>query len=160
MWYVWITCVNNFTVTIHFFHHCDVSGLNWYFDGIFTPLALLIETLAENKSNCINEKYIIFSWHWLSIMWTGIIKATAEIKMFSSIVTYIQIFTHCYIAIWYSWVPSRWGLWIKVGEEVRKFWINKWEGWKNIENLIAGMGKINRIQWSWSVLSCYHPLKH
>ena len=48
------------------------------------------------------------------------------------------------------------GVWINGGGGVRKFSINKWEDWKNIENLIAGMGKINRIQWSWGVLSNCH----
>ena len=40
-----------------------VMEINWYFDAIFILLALLIETLAEVKSNYINEKGIIFSWH-------------------------------------------------------------------------------------------------
>ena len=40
------------------------------------------------------------------------------------------------------------GVWINGGGGVRKCWINKWEDWKNIENLIAGVGKINRMQWS------------
>ena len=72
-----------------------VMEINWYFDAIFILLALLIETLAEVKSNYINEKGIIFSWHWLSIRWTGIIKETIENKIFSSIFNCIQIFTHC-----------------------------------------------------------------
>ena len=40
------------------------------------------------------------------------------------------------------------GGWINGGGGVRKFWKNKWEDWENIENLIAGVGKINRMQWS------------
>ena len=40
------------------------------------------------------------------------------------------------------------GVWINEEGGVKKFWINKWENWKNTENLIAGVGKINRMQWS------------
>ena len=38
------------------------------------------------------------------------------------------------------------GGWINGGGGVRKFWMNKWEDWKNIENLIAGV--LNSMQWS------------
>ena len=92
----------------------------------------------------------------LPIVWTRLIKVTTEINILSSVITYMQIFTHCYTAIWHSWVPNKSGVWINGRGGVRKFWINKWEDWKNIENLIAGVGKINRIQWSWSFLSNYH----
>ena len=65
----------------------------------------------------------------------------------------------CYITICYSVVYNRLGVWVNGGGRVRKFWINKWEGWKILENLIARVGKINRIQSSWSVVSYYHSLK-
>ena len=76
------------------------------------------------------------------------------------ILEYYYLHTDVYtvfIAIWYSWVPNKWGegVWINWGGRVRKFWINEWEDWKNIENLIAGVRKINRLQWSWSALNSY-----
>ena len=40
------------------------------------------------------------------------------------------------------------GVWKNEGGGVKKFWIHKWEDWKNIENLIDGVEKINRMQWS------------
>ena len=121
-----------------------LTELNWCFNENFIPFALLIETFAEKSQSYINEKHfiiIIFSCHWLPIVWTRIIKVTTEINIFSIIVSFMQIFTHCHIIIWYSWVPHKWGVWINGGEVVRTFWINKWEGWKNIENLIARGGK-------------------
>ena len=38
--------------------------------------------------------------------------------------------------------------WINGGGGVSKFWINKSEDWKNIENLIVGVAKLNKMQWS------------
>ena len=58
------------------------------------------------------------------------------------------------MSIWYYWVHDKWGRDLnKMRREARKYWINKWEGCKNIEYLKVVMGKINRTQCSWRVLS-------
>ena len=52
------------------------------------------------------------------------------------------------------------GGWISEGGGVKKFWINKWEDWKNIENLIDGVERYiecNEAKVFWEVITGADP---
>ena len=114
---------------------------------------LLYPNKAFNKPCTEN---FLFLLKWLPIMWAVITKVMAEINIFSNIIIFIQILTYWYIGIWFCWIFDKWGRDLnKMRIGARKYWINKWEGCKNIEYFQAVMGRINRRQWSWRVMSSY-----